>query len=543
MNSELHDVSHAAKVHGASRYVRSRGARLAVGAVAIAVLSFAAGGFVFAQQDGPSVAGAGSAPRVAAVGGLPPAIPIAVDEGSEAPRLLEQGAPFSFANLVEHVSPAVVTILTERQQQAAFQLPDNIPDPFREFFRRFGEEPNGMNPPRRARAMGSGFVIEADGYVVTNNHVIDGADEITVQLPDGREFPAEVVGTDAPTDIALLKIDGVEDLPTVAFGDDRRLRVGDWVVAVGNPFGLGGTVTAGIVSSIERDIGMGPYTDYIQIDAPINQGNSGGPTFDLSGRVVGMNSAIFSPSGGSVGIGFAIPASTVQQVVAQLRNGGAVERGWLGVQIQNLTPEMATSIGVPDAKGAIVASVIANSPAERAGFMAGDVITAVNGDEVNDQRDLTRRVGNLIAGQTASFAVLRNGEPMTINALIELRDEDEVALASGAPGGDGPSGSSAESLGLGLLPLNPLARQQFNIDDSVDGVLVTEVAPGSEAAEKGFRPGTVIVAVGNREVTTPDDVTDAVVAARESGRESILLLITDAQGQRFVTLNVEQEQE
>jgi len=519
--------------------------RMILGAAAIAILSFGAGGLFFAQQDTPATTSRlFEGPRATAMSDLPQPIQIAAEVNpGDAPRLLEQGAPFSFANLVEQVSPAVVTILTEREREANVQLPDNIPEPFQEFFRRFGEGPNGeAPPPRRARAMGSGFFIEADGYLVTNNHVVADADSITVQLPDGREFDATIVGSDEPTDIALLKVDGVTDMPTVAFGDDRLLRVGDWVVAVGNPFGLGGTVTAGIVSSIERDIGAGPYTDYIQIDAPINQGNSGGPTFDLSGRVVGMNSAIFSPSGGSVGIGFAIPATTVQGVVAQLRNVGEVTRGWLGVQIQDLTPEMATSIGIPDAKGAIVSSVIENSPAERAGFQQGDVITAVDNEEVDDRRDLTRRVGNLLAGDTGTFAVLRDGEPQTIAALIERRDDEQLASLSGAPPGQaGEDDSSAESLGLRLMALNPVARQQFNIDESVTGVLVSDVAAGSEAAEKGFRPGTVIVAIGSDEVQTPEDVAAAIAAAQEADRESVLLLVIDAQGQRFVTLNTEQD--
>jgi serine protease Do len=530
----------------ASSKGRSSKTRLILGAAAIAIFSFAAGGVVLSGGELSSLTDQISDGRRAAVTtNLPQPIQIAAGAvENDAPRFIEQGAPFSFANLVENVSPAVVTILTEREQQLSAQVPEGIPEPFQDFFRRFGEGPNGGAPePRTARAMGSGFFIEADGYLVTNYHVVADADAITVQLPDGREFDATIVGSDEPTDIALLRIDDVTDMPTVEFGDDRLLRVGDWVVAVGNPFGLGGTVTAGIVSSIERDIGQGPYTNYIQIDAPINQGNSGGPTFDLSGRVIGVNSAIFSPSGGSVGIGFAIPSSTVQGVVAQLRAGGEVKRGWLGVQIQSLSPEMATLLGDSDAKGAIVASVIENSPAEHAGFQTGDVITAVDGDEVDDQRGLTRRVGSLLAGQTAVFDVLRDGEPQTISALIERRDDDQLASAARPDLGQGgvEQSSAEKSLGLGLMPLNGAARAQFNVDDSVSGVLVSDVAAGSEAAEKGFRPGTVILAIGNEEVETPDDVAAGIAAAGEAGRDSILLLITDAQGQRFVTLNTEQD--
>ncbi len=525
---------------------RLSGARLIFSAALIAALSFGAGALFFADREQTSTENSAvSASREIASSDLPQPIRIAADvSDSDAPRFLETGAPFSFANLVEQVSPAVVTILTEREAQTNFQIPEGVPEPFQEFFRRFGEGPNGApQQPRRARAMGSGFFIEADGYLVTNNHVVADADEITVRLPDGREFEATIVGSDEPTDIALLKIDDVSDMPTVEFGDDRLLRVGDWVVAVGNPFGLGGTVTAGIVSSIGRDIGAGAYTDYIQIDAPINRGNSGGPTFDLSGRVIGVNSAIFSPSGGSVGIGFAIPSSTVQEIVSQLKAGGEVTRGWLGVAIQNLTPEIAASMGVPDEKGAIVSSVIENSPAERAGFQAGDVITAVDGEEVDDQRALTRRVGSLLAGDTANFVVLRGGDPQTISALIARRPTpDQLASAAGSvPGQGGAEDSSAESLGLRLMPLNRLAREQFNIDESVNGVLVSDVAAESEAAEKGFRPGTVIIAIGNEEVETPDDVAAGIASAREADRESVLLLVTDTRGQRFVTLNTEQD--
>src|SRR5580698_8886115 len=302
-------------------------------------------------------------------------------ENHTPPRMLESGAPFSFADLVERVSPAVVTITAIEQETAADQQAqlDDLPAPFKDQFNQ-----GRQLQPRKAVSMGSGFIIDKSGIVVTNNHVIDGAKKITVKMPDGRSLDAHLIGTDAATDVAVLKIKSDKPLPTVDFGDDRQLRVGDWVVAVGNPFGLSNSVTAGIVSSIGRDVGNGPYTDFIQIDAPINRGNSGGPTFDIQGKVIGMNSMIFSPSGGSVGIGFAIPSSTIREIVNQLEQHGHVARGWLGVQIQDLTPELAASVGSKENKGAIVASVVPGSPAARAGFRPGDLVLALNGKAVDD---------------------------------------------------------------------------------------------------------------------------------------------------------------
>jgi len=315
------------------------------------------------------------------------------------------------------------------------------------------------------------------------------------------------------------------------------------VVAVGNPFGLGGTVTAGIVSSIGRDIGNGPYTDYIQIDAPINQGNSGGPTFDLSGRVVGMNTAIFSPSGGSVGIGFAIPASTVKGIVDQLKDHGNVARGWLGVQIQNLTPDMAASLGVGNAKGAIVAGVVDDSPAAKAGFKQGDVIVSLNGADIDDNRDLTRKVAGLRAGQRADFSVLREGQKRQIAAVIAKRDDQQLASADRpATPNRADRGAnrqaSTNSLGLELMPLTSDTREQFNVDGKVNGVVVASVDPNSEAADKGFRPGDVIVGIGNKMVRTPADIEQGVADAKKSGRETVLLLVSGDQGQHYVALKV-----
>jgi serine protease Do len=338
------------------------------------------------------------------------------------------------------------------------------------------------------------------------------------------------VGADKDTDVALLKIEAT-NLPTVALGDDRRLRVGDWVVAVGNPFGLGGTVTAGIVSSIGRDIGNGPYTDYIQIDAPINRGNSGGPTFDISGRVVGMNTAIYSPSGGSVGIGFAVPATTIQLIVDQLKTTGSVDRGWLGVQVQDLTPELASGMNLKDAKGAVVADVVDDSPASRAGFVQGDVIVAVNGSDVSDSKVLTRQVAALKAGDKASFTVLRDGARKTVTATIEKRDPDRIAS------NDAPSAQQS-SLGMSLMPLNPAVRRQYELDERVTGVLVASVDPDGEAALKGIREGDVIKRVGTRDVRLPSDVTRDVDEAKRAGRESVLMLVANEDGERFVALRI-----
>ena len=534
--------------------------RLGVAVVALAALSFGAGGLMLNQGTEGSN---GSVPRQTfsftqlPEEGLRTVAAVTGREAAAPPRLLEQGSPFSFADLVEHVSPAVVTVVVDKESSGPQMSGlDDVPAPFRDFFRQFGGEGGrggggggggqGRQPRTfRSQAMGSGFIIDATGFIVTNNHVVEDSKKISVKLPSGREYQAHLVGADKDTDVALLKVDGVKDLPIVSLGDDRRLRVGDWVVAVGNPFGLGGTVTAGIVSSIGRDIGNGPYTDYIQIDAPINQGNSGGPTFDLSGRVIGMNTAIFSPSGGSVGIGFAIPASTVRAIVDQLKDHGNVARGWLGVQIQNLTPDMASSLGVSNAKGAIVASVVDESPAAKAGFRQGDVIVSLNGMDVDDNRDLTRKVAGLRAGEKADFSILREGQKRSISATIAKRDDAQLASADrpATPNrGDRAPGNrqaATSQLGMEMMPLTTETREQFNVDEkTTSGVVVSSVDQTSEAAEKGFRPGDVIVGIGNRTVRTPADIEQGVADAKKAGRETVLLLVAGDQGQHYVALKV-----
>lgn len=518
---------------------RQLSTRLLLGAALIAAFAFGAGALIFAPHwDGTDK----MASAVDPPSSVTRALPSGAANSAAPPHMLEQGAPFSFADLVEHVSPAVVTISVDREDPVQQLDPQDLPEPFRQFFQQFGQQlgPNGNQPRvQRGQAVGAGFIIDPNGYIVTNNHLVENGKKITIKLADKREFTARLIGADAGTDIALVKVDGVKNFPTVAFGDDRHLRVGDWVVAVGNPFGLGGTVTAGIVSSIGRDIGSGPYTDYIQIDAPINRGNSGGPTFDLSGKVVGMNSAIFSPSGGSVGIGFAIPASTIQEAIAQLREHGSVARGWLGVQIQNLTPDMAASLGVPNAKGAIVSKIVEKSPAVTAGFRQGDIVTAMNGKEIEDNRDLTRKVGALRAGDRAEFTVFRDGKVLKLTANIAKRNDTQLASLNDNPAAP-PKPAAADALGLALVPLTPDAKRYYSLDNAVTGVLIGSVQADSEAADKGLQPGEIITSVGNKPVRTPADIEQGIKEAKSAGRDKVLFLVSNQQGERFVALKIAQ---
>jgi serine protease Do len=409
---------------------------------------------------------------------------------------------------------------------------DALPNQMERFFRRFGL-PDGAIPeeprsPRQrfATGQGSGFFISADGFAVTNNHVVDKAETVEVTTDDGQSYTAKVIGTDQRTDLALIKVDGRTDFRHVQLSD-KFPRIGDWVLAVGNPFGLGGTVTAGIVSARGRDIGAGPYDDFIQIDAPVNKGNSGGPTFDVDGNVIGVNTAIFSPSGGSVGIAFAIPAGTVKSVIAQLKDKGSVTRGWIGVQIQPVTAELAENLGLKATEGALVSEPQANSPAVKAGILAGDVITAVNGTPVKDGRDLAKQIGAMAPGTTVKLTTWRKGEEKTVALVLgELPKQREARAATP----DSPTGSDVPRLGLSLAPAGEVAGS------GAEGVVVTKVDPDGVAAEHGFKTGDVILEVAGKKVANSSDVRNALGDARNDGKRTVLFRVKSGDATKFVAV-------
>jgi serine protease Do len=426
-----------------------------------------------------------------------------------------------FGDLVAKVKTAVVNIaVTDAVQKTdARQTPEmNLPpgSPFAEMFRNFRQQEQNQRPEAQ-HALGSGFIVDPAGYIVTNNHVVDNATKVTVTLTDGATYTATVKGRDAKTDIALLKIDAPKPLPYVAFGDSDKAREGDWVIAVGNPFGLGGTVTAGIVSAHGRDINSGPYDNFLQIDAPINPGNSGGPLFDQSGQVIGIDSAIYSPTGGSVGIGFAIPSNIASKVVAQLRDHGSVERGWLGVAMQPITPELAKAMGRADHDGVLVNKVEPDSPAAAADLRQGDIISAVDGKPVKGGRELAMTVASVHKGDTAKLTVWREGQERTVDVKIGAQPTDKVAMADGGDG-DGP-------VGLSLAAMSEETRSQFGLDAKAKGVIVQDVSPDSHAAESGLRPGDVIVKVGNDAVTTPAEAATQIHAAQKAKKDAVPLLV------------------
>ncbi|WP_431284925.1 DegQ family serine endoprotease [Humitalea sp. 24SJ18S-53] len=468
-----------------------------------------------------------------------------------------QTAPTTFAPLARRLLPAVVNIQTTQTVQArpgarpdAPEVPQAPPgSPFEEFFRDFLERNRPGGPParpgqpaptpRRAQSLGSGFIIDASGIVITNNHVIDGADEINVVLQDNTTLRAELVGTDPRTDVAVLRVRPERPLPAVSFGDSDTAQVGDWVVAIGNPFGLGGSVTAGIVSARGRDIRQGLYDDFIQTDAAINRGNSGGPLFNLAGEVIGINTAIYSPSGGSIGIGFSIPSNLARNIAAQLRDGGRVRRGWLGVNIQQVTDEIAESLGLQGgARGALVARAQEGGPAAAGGIQNGDVVLKFNNQDVREMRNLPRIVAETPVGTVAPVVVWRNGKEETVNVTVAELPADVQAAAT-APAQPRPQ-ATVELTGLGMKVsgMTPELRERFSIRPERNGVVITEVTPGSPAAERELRPGDVIVEVQQERVTTPQELSERVERLRRQNRASALFLIEGAQGQRWVPLRL-----
>lgn len=433
-----------------------------------------------------------------------------------------------FADVVARVKGAVVNVAVAEQHakghgQPRMAIPEDGPgaEMFRRFFGDKGLPDLDRATPHQVQGQGSGFIVDPAGYIVTNHHVVDGAKEITVSLADGTKHKAKVKGWDDKTDIALLKIDVDKPLPYVQFGSSEDTRIGDWVLAVGNPFGLGGTVTAGIVSARGRDIQSGPYDDYLQIDAPINRGNSGGPLFDTTGRVVGINTAIFSPSGGSVGIGFAIPASIAATVVDQLRSQGHIERGWLGVLLQPVSAEVAEGLGLTAEGGSLVANVEPGSPAAKAGLRPGDVVLAVNGKRLESVKALARAVADTRPGATLNLEVNREHKSRDIQVVIGTPPGDDRVASATAPG----DVAATPRLGLALAPLTPEARARLGIDKGKEGVVVARVEQDSPAAQAGIRPGSLISMVGQRTVSAPEDVVKAVADAAAQKRPSVLLLV------------------
>jgi serine protease Do len=457
------------------------------------------------------------------------------------PISANQQGPTGFADLISKVKPAVISVRVRIDQgtdeSTLGQDGENLPPqfkgtPFERFFHQYGfdNSPRSEMPHHQMiTGVGSGFFISADGYAVTNNHVVDHAQSVQVTTDDGKTYTAKVIGTDQKTDLALIKVDGRSDFSYVNF-ETATPRVGDWVVAVGNPYGLGGTVTAGIISAEGRDIGSGPYDDYIQIDAPINKGNSGGPTFDTNGNVIGVNTAIYSPSGGSVGIGFDIPASTVKLVVAQLKDKGVVTRGWLGVQVQPVTQGIAESLGMKNAEGALVDDAQADTPAAKAGIQAGDVITAVNGTAIKDSRGLAREISGMTPGSSAKLDILRKGEAKTVTVTLATMPNKPEKQANA--GESEESARGVPHLGLSVAPAGEVAGA------GEKGVVITAVDPDGPAAEHGLQSGDVILDVGGKSVASVSDLRSALSDAKSSGKHDVLMRIKSADNTHFVAVPI-----
>jgi serine protease Do len=446
------------------------------------------------------------------------------------------GAPESFAELADQISPSVVNITTSALIAAPADGRPMVPEgsPFEDFFDDFGAP--GGNGMQRSDALGSGFVISEDGYIVTNNHVIEGADEITIEFFSGKQLKAKLVGTDPKTDIALLKVDAEEPLQFVTFGDSDLMRVGDWVMAMGNPLGQGFSVSAGIVSARGREL-SGSYDDFIQTDAAINRGNSGGPLFNMDGQVIGVNTSILSPNGGSIGIGFSMSSNVVAKVVDQLKEFGETRRGWLGVRIQDVTPDVAEAMGLAEASGALVTDV-PEGPARDAGIVAGDVITRFHDQPVSDAGDLTRRVADAPIGEAVPVIIQRGGETETLSVTLGRREEAEAAtMPASAPASEEPK--EMESLGLTLAPLDDDMRGRLGLEASAEGLMVMAVDQASEGFTKGLREGDLITEAGQQKVVRLQDLLDRVSEAKDAGRKSILLLIRRGGDPRFVALSIQ----
>jgi serine protease Do len=456
---------------------------------------------------------------------------------------LVSAAGMALSPLAERLLPTVVNIATTQTLKPGMAdlLPDLPPDsPLQDLFKDYLSK--NKNVPRHVTALGSGFIIDPSGLIVTNNHVIDDAEDITVTLNDGTSLAAKLIGRDPKTDLAIVKVNPVKPLPAAHFGDSDRAHVGDWVIAIGNPFGLGSTVTAGIVSARNRDIASGPYDDFIQTDAPINRGNSGGPLFDMDGNVVGVNSAIFSPSGGSVGIGFSIPSNMAREVIDQLRQFGQARRGWLGVRIQQVTSDIAEGLGLPGTQGALVADVTAAGPAAKAGVQNGDLILAFDGKPINESRTLPRVVADTPIGKTVNMDVLRKGKKEVLRVTVAKLDDSDGALAPktnkpAVPVPVKPS-SKLSQLGLTLGMLDGDARTKYHLASDIQGAVVTDVDPDSVAAEKALRPGDVIVEVQSQPVRSPDDVAHHIEADSKAGKKVELLLVNRNGDLTFIALRL-----
>jgi serine protease Do len=476
---------------------------------------------------------------------------------------MARSAPDSFADLAARLLPAVVNVSSTQTMTAKNSGPGGGPgagpeipmfppgSPFEQFFKDFlnrnkqGQGPGGggsdaqPRPERRAQSLGSGFIIDSSGYVVTNNHVIEGADEVSVILQDNTTLKAEIIGRDESGDIALLKVKSDKPLPTVDFGDSTQSRVGDWVLAIGNPFGLGGTVTAGIVSARGRDIHQGQYDDFIQTDAAINRGNSGGPLFNMDGQVIGINTAIFSPSGGSIGIGFSIPSNMAKNIVAQLKEYGHPRRGWLGVKIQQVTPDIAESLGLKDASGAMIAGITDGGPADKAKLRAGDIILKFDGQDVKEMHTLPRIVADAEVGKSVPVVLWRDGKEVTLETTLAERPADaQLAAVDATAKPDVTQATDITGLGLKVAPLNQDLKDKFQIGADQKGVVITDVAPNTSAADRGLKPGDVIMEVQQGEVTSPADIQKQVDAARKADRKFVLMLIQREGGTQYIPLSL-----